>query len=590
MLTLGKRELRDYQDDGHNKTLTHFRTSRDPAVLVASVGAGKSTLIAALATMLKTAIEKANNAKNYKVLILARQPNIVKDISLELWEMETKHTTILKGKKPRLPATIICSTEGVTANALDSYYAETNLFALAIDESHMLSFDDDDTQYMKIINHFRAINHNIIICGYTGTPYRGTEHIVNGRFWKKQLTDISTKYLVGRGFLVPYVWGEHDEKLDLDFNGLSNLPDSKIGGVNDFTDSQLEEWALKPESVAKLKYIVQDALNQNRTMRLWFCSSVKHCDMVAALLPNRDQVAVITQNTGDAEREILLEKARTGEIADLINCTALTTGFNRPLIDHVIWLRACNSMVLFEQGNGRGARILKPEHVRDGFVKEDCLISDYAGCMDRLGHLFDNVMLEDLEVQKQKKKDKQPIFCPKCNTENSVYAKRCRGEDFNEVDNRCDWFFCEPVVCDKCHTKNSPNARECRSCRAIIKDPNEKLTGKAYTENDFYKCLSMRVNLTKDKKGLCFFYKVHGQQKDACEVYYPFGSRWQRGDWKKHITQCGKDLNIIKAAKNIFELHNNAMNLFNTPELVTYRINDKGKAILTHKRYGETLA
>lgn len=66
--------------------------------------------------------------------------------------------------------------------------------------------NNGDTQYAVIINELMKRckdkhGHELRIIGYTGSPFRGTTSI-NGAFWKKEIINIDTKYMVENGFLV----------------------------------------------------------------------------------------------------------------------------------------------------------------------------------------------------------------------------------------------------------------------------------------------------------------------------------------------------------------------------------------------------
>ena len=118
----------------------------------------------------------------------------------------------------------------------------------------------------------------------------------------------------------------------------------------------------------------------------------------------------------------------------------LTTGFNAPIIDHVVFLRPTSSPVLWVQAIGRGVRLL------DG--KTDCLISDYAGNLDRLGEMEDPLIAD---LKRQQIKEMPLIFeCPICNEMNPSSVRRCNGIINGS---RCDYLF-QFKDCWSCQAKN----------------------------------------------------------------------------------------------------------------------------------------
>ena len=80
---------------------------------------------------------------------------------------------------------------------------------------------------MQIIGHFLRLNPNTRILGYSGSPYRGVDSII-GDFWVKLIGDISTDWLISKGWLVPPMFGWGDGE-DLEFD-LKQL-ETKYGGL-----------------------------------------------------------------------------------------------------------------------------------------------------------------------------------------------------------------------------------------------------------------------------------------------------------------------------------------------------------------------
>ncbi|WP_236532806.1 hypothetical protein, partial [Escherichia coli] len=98
------------------------------------------------------------------------------------------------------------------------------------------------------------------------------------------------------------------------------------------------------------------------------------------------------------------------------------------------------SLTLLVQLLGRGMRLLKKEHIDAGYHKEDHLVLDFSGTMFELGQLYEDPILEEAEAQRSKRSGEQ-VPCPKCQTMNSPYARRCIGKDSTSPDGRCEEFF-----------------------------------------------------------------------------------------------------------------------------------------------------
>jgi hypothetical protein len=143
------------------------------------------------------------------------------------------------------------------------------------------------------------------------------------------------------------------------------------------------------------------------------------------------------------------------------------------------------------------------------------LVLDYAGVMDRLGHLYENPILEKAEKEHAKQKN-ELIQCPVCLTENSMHARRCIGTDHKGV--RCEHFW-SSKLCPDCGTKNDIVARSCRNCHCELVDPNEKLTGKHYTDSDMRSVVSMKLSTGSGGKLIVEYEMENGDQPK--EFYYP---------------------------------------------------------------------
>lgn len=85
------------------------------------------------------------------------------------------------------------------------------------------------------------------------------------------------------------------------------------------------------------------------------------------------------------EREEALRKFKEGETRVMCNFGVLTTGYDNPKIDCIIFARSTASFAMYYQMVGRGTRI-DPD-------KADCLIIDQSGIVNKFGHV------EDIEIK-----------------------------------------------------------------------------------------------------------------------------------------------------------------------------------------------
>ena len=473
-------KLRDYQQEVYDKVIAHFRSKdgANPVIVDMSVGSGKTALLAFLA--------KHSADKGGRVMILARQGELVQQDGefAEMIGVKVSYYSAALGAKS-VRHSVIAGTEGTVARQLDKAFASWLPDLVMVDECHQADHEDENTMMMRIMLHFQQLNPKARILGLTGSPFRGTETII-GDFWSKCLATVSTEFLVGEGWLVPvhFGWPEHDED-SFDFSKL----EQENGGL-EFTDEQMDRF--RAGDPTKTERIMAEVVQRTADDLgvLIFAQTKKHCAEISGALPPGSW-AIITDNTPDKERAESLAAAKTGAIKYMINVGVLTTGVDVPYWQSVVYLRPVGSLVLLIQSIGRILRLLIDGAIDMGALDADGRVAeiaasrkpfgrvyDYAGVMDRLGHLYENPLLAQAQFERAKREG-STIVCPRCNCENSDKARRCIGVDSNNE--RCDFFWLKQD-CRKCGAPNDVTARDCRICGEQLIDPNAKLLHKAYTD------------------------------------------------------------------------------------------------------------
>ena len=598
MINLNGIKLREeYQLPIHEASLHHMRESFDPVVISASVGAGKTVNIAALA--------KHVNDAGGSVLVLSRQGEIIETNSKMAWKCGLKNSVFsasLNSKSTFYP--VVFGTEGTVSRSLDTDFKDRKFNVILIDECHMLDHVDladalnpkkqgaEYTQYTKILTHFLRLNPKTRIIGYTGSPYRGKEDIVGG-FWKKKIYDVSTMYLIGLGYLVPPTFGFGD---DLHKYNLSEwTPDQSTTSASDFSSKEL---AAMSRQIVKEKQITEVIIEEvieitrDRGGVMITCAGKKHCEQVSEFLPHGSW-AIITDSTSTKARRQALIDARENKIKFILQIGCLTTGVNVPNWDTSVLLRRIGSLTLLTQLIGRVLRIPEQEDIDRGCTKSDALILDYTDTFSSFGDIYDDPMLDKARLEKGKQSD-ETQQCPDCDQVNSMFAVRCIGESSDEEDGRCGYFF-KYNMCFRCNTKNSPSASSCRKCKAIMIDPAQKLKGKAYSDDDYKKVLSMEWS-NGAKAGLWIKYYLDSiytkngieSQEVAKEYYDPFSEqhhhkvRWNNF-LNAHIN--GQSWRYqIKAKRSVSQiLQTKAM--FDVPTHVTHRVNEKHISIIARRKF-----
>lgn len=614
----GEIEPRPYQWLVYEKTaevIRKFGKQPKPSYVTASVGAGKTIMIAMIARRFQD--------MGWEGLVIARQGEIIEQDAEELWNLSVKNSLFsasLGRKAYAYP--LIAGTEGTIINGLFDKTADDGTVTksllsdfspryILVDECHQVNWQDiiseqPETQYGVIMNELNRrckakYGHEVIVIGYTGSPFRGVESI-KGAYWKHEIVNISTKYLVDLGFLVPTIFGGQDIE-DLQYD-LHEFASSEVDGVQDFTAEQLKQMEnsiLKQNE--KLDKIMSSVISMTsgRNGVLITCAGKRHCRDVAKYLPE-GSYSIVTEDMGQKARRKALKDAATGRKKYTLQIGCLTTGVNIPYWDTSVILRKIMSLTLLTQLLGRGMRLLKPDQIAVGLVKENHLCLDFTGTMFELGGLYEDPILEEAEAQRAKRSGEQ-VPCPKCQTMNSPYARRCIGKDATSPDGRCEEFF-SFIRCgfdkhgirifdDGCGTKNDPTARYCRQCDHVLRDPNAALNERAYTDKEWTDVKEFKVELTKDAEGVLYRYlvvKADGKTGWANEVFYPFGGKPNhlRDMFKmKALLPHLEDKSMLKKMMDCHDANTfmHYAGLIRAPKRITHRFNDKGRDIIHRKDF-----
>lgn len=425
------------------------------------------------------------------------------------------------------------------------------------DEGHQIPYDNPDSMAVKILSHFYDCKPAMRLACFSGSCFRGTESIVGNtpqHLWKKFASIspddidypeggvgdgiITTEFMIEQGWVVPPTFGYPDDMdKQYDFSHLN---------PNGWEYDEAEMDAVVSDH-QKLLAVCQDVIEKSASRKgvLIFAATQRHARQIAAAMKDLgvdpDTIGVITEKTKGKDRRRILDEAKTGKVKYTINVAVLTTGVNVPWWDTLVFMRPIGSLVLLIQAIGRVLRLL----ILDGEVpmfersnlfgltaadrleliaassKPDALVLDYADVMNTLGHLYDNQILEQAELEKAKKENKDLIICPECDkagrgTMNSPSARRCIYRDPKGV--RCEYFY-HFRLCPSCDTKNDQVARECRSCKRMLIDPNAALNNKSYSDGESIPVRSMKAGHGSGGK-LWFRYEL-STGDTPMEIFYP---------------------------------------------------------------------
>ena len=579
----------EYQKPCHELTLEHARNYTGPAYIDHTVGAGKTVQIAFFA---KHCVDKGA-----RVLVLARQGELIEQNSLDAWEIGLKNSCFsasLNKRSTFYPC--IMGTEGTVSRALDQEFKSMAFNIILIDECHMVDWNDcleeePESQYGKILKHFLSLNKNTQIYGYTGSSVRSNATL-RGEFWKECIHKFTTFEAINLGYLVPPVFGFGDDSHKYD---LSEFNPAKNQLSGDFTQKELQAMGRKiTKDKTKTQEIIEEVIERTRSRNgvLITCASKKHCEQVAECLPNGTW-GIVTDSTSTKARKQILDDAKALKIKYVIQIGCLTTGVNVPVWDCLVILRKIGSLVYLIQLTGRVLRTLKQHHIDNGIIKNDALVLDYTDTFESMGHIFDDPILETAKTAKGKQEGELQE-CPVCNTPNSVHAVRCIGLNNGSDDGRCEHYF-KSAMCFNCMTPNAPSAKQCRKCEAVMIDPNRDLINKAYTDADYKPVLKMTLSETQKPGGLCVSYslastyKKNGleHQEVAKEYFKPKSKEHHdRARWNNFIRNHinGHSMTRTFVSMGIDGMIQSSA-ILDTPEALTHRVNDKGFSIINRKRF-----
>jgi DNA repair protein RadD len=470
--------LREYQQKASDLAFDAYMNNALPSVVTAYTAAGKSHIIADLA-------RRVHSHSGKRVLSLQPSKELVQQ-NYNKFLTTGNPASIFCGsitKDTRHP--VVFATPQSVVKSLDKF--KHNIALVIHDECHRTT-----PTHQRITGNVDAVE-----IGLTATPYRlGSGYIyaydcnnnpmcdlaINPHY-NKELINISGRYLLDNGYITPFVFDPAPESYD------TSLLQLQANGR--YSDADIDR-AFHGHGRLTSK-IVADIVERSmgRKKVLIFAATLQHCKEVLASLP--PQISAIVDSKTKGRNEIIKE-FQAGRLKYLVNKDILTTGFDDPEIDHIAFLRLSESVSLIQQMAGRGGR-LHPD-------KKDCLISDYAGNIERHcpdGDIY-NPAIDPSGIGKAKKII--DVECPKCHIVNhfrrrsddnapsnefgylidldgnpikseygdipSHFGRKCQAEQ------GCDYRWTSKQ-CPSCGVDNDIAAKYCVKCKQEIVDPNEKL-------------------------------------------------------------------------------------------------------------------
>lgn len=355
-------ELRPYQREAIDSIYRWFETQGGDPCVVLPTGSGKSPVQAAFVR------EVLDLWPGQRILLLVHVKELVEQTFrtlTRLWpEAPAGVYSAGLGRREARPPIVVAGIQSVYRKA--SLLGHRDL--VIIDEAHRIP-PAGEGMYQTLLTGLREINPHLRLIGLTATPYRmgqGSLWDGEGALFDGPSYQIDIGTLVRLGYLSPLTTAPVQARANL--SGVRKRQ-------GDFVESELET-AMDSITETACREIVE--LASKRKKWIVFCAGVSHAEHVTNALRRLGvSTEMVTGQTPNDLRDAIVDRFRAGEIRALVNVLVLTTGFDVPDVDMLVFLRPTLSPGLFVQMAGRGTRTAPG--------KENCLILDFARNLDRHG-------------------------------------------------------------------------------------------------------------------------------------------------------------------------------------------------------------
>ena len=260
--------------------------------------------------------------------------------------------------------------------SIDSIYKRSGDFTpfdfIFVDEAHRIPFSGEG-KYRTFLSGCRRFNSRLRVVGWTATPWRMAggqlchpDHILTHLCYESKITE-----LINDGYLCNLRSKVGISQPDLSEVERYSGGDYKVNSLASATNKD----SLVSDAVSEAVRII---VGENRRFAIFYCVDIAHAEKVSKALESHNVYApYITSKTKTYDRDKIIADFKAGCIHAICNVNVLTEGFDAPIVDCIVLLRPTLSAGLFSQMVGRGLRPCESKH--------DCLVLDFAGCIDEHG-------------------------------------------------------------------------------------------------------------------------------------------------------------------------------------------------------------
>ena len=395
---------RDYQIIANNALFDCLNRRMKRLLVCMPTGTGKSILIAMFI------YQVLSEWPLTRILAMTHVKELIKQNSDKLGEIwPTAPYGILSAglKKKEFNLPIIFA--GV-ATAFNNIVALGWIDIILVDEAHLMN-GKDDSMYGEIINALLKLNPNLVVIGWTATPYRtNVGMLTESGIFTDIAIDMTTmkwfNWFIDSGYMSMLIPKRTNTTLDV----------SKVRiTAGEFNQRGLEE-AVDVRDINYLACKETCELGADRQSWLTFASGVKHAEHLAEMFRNFGiPTAAVHSKMKSSKRDTVIADFKSGKLRNLVNKGVFTTGQDHPPIDLICDLNPTKSTGLHVQKYGRGSRPFEG--------KINCLGLDFAGNVPLLGPINDPVIPRPKGTGAP---GVAPIrICDQCGTYNHASARFC---------------------------------------------------------------------------------------------------------------------------------------------------------------------
>jgi len=344
-------QLRPYQQELIDKIREKFVDGKTHILVSAPTGAGK--------TIISKSIVESTVSKGKRVLFTAHRRKLIE----QTYNVFGKNSSVVMGNDKRF-----------NEDSLIQIATLQSLRTRKLTTPDLIIFDE--VHYApKMINTIKKRFPKAYTIGLSATPIDSQGYLLEG--WDEIIQDIDINYLIKNGYLVDT---ENYAPMRL------NLEDVKMQ-CGDYSNTELDKKLNKDYECSN---IIENWIKYGGGKKtVVFCINIKHSENVCkSFLKAGIKCGVIHSKKTDEELEETYKQFYNDEIKVLCNVDVLTTGWDCPDLECILFARPTKSLRLYLQMVGRG--------LRQSINKEKCLILDCANV------IFDNGIPTEHRVFKRK--------------------------------------------------------------------------------------------------------------------------------------------------------------------------------------------